>query len=454
MTNKLSFNFRNFGYLKKGKIELSDLTIICGKNNVGKTYLNYGIYGFLNSIKNNLKFSFDKELDELLMNGFINLDLKKFEYKIKEILKQGVSTYSQNLPMIFATDEDFFKKTLIQFNIDKLKFNYISKKEYKAEAGDKIVTKFVKPENTSIAEINLLETKVPKIPKKILQNILNHFIGETILNPILPKPHVITSERTGVVLFNKELDFTKNRMLDYISKNKKKQFNPFDFLEEFKAQYPISVQQNIDWVRNLYNTKKTKSYLWKDDKIRLSLNKILRQIIRGDFKITKDELFYVFTENRIKSLIPIHTASSSVKSLVLLDSYIKNIAKKGDLLIIDEPELNLHPDLQVLMARLIAKLSNLGIKILITTHSDYMIKEFNNLIMLHSASKKDSNILDSLKYHKDEILDNKKVKVYLNKNNTINPVDIDEFGINFKDLDDFILVQNKKTNRLFNILEE
>ena len=105
------------------------------------------------------------------------------------------------------------------------------------------------------------------------------------------------------------------------------------------------------------------------------------------------------------------------------------------------------------MAKLIAKLSNFGIKILITTHSDYMIKEFNNLIMLNSALKKDSNILKTLKYHNDEILHNKKVKVYLNKNNTINSVDIDKFGINFKDLDDFILAQNKKIDKLFNLIE-
>ena len=50
---------------------------------------------------------------------------------------------------------------------------------------------------------------------------------------------------------------------------------------------------------------------------------------------------------------------------------------------IDEPELNLHPDNQRRIARLLARLVNLGIKVFITTHSSYIIKELNTLIMLN-----------------------------------------------------------------------
>jgi len=451
---EFKFNFKNFRYIKKGNITLSNLTIICGKNNVGKTYLNYSIYGFFNSIIGNSTFIEDSKLDKLLSDGFINLDLKDYESMIKTILKKGSTNYSKTLNSVFATEEIFFKNSSIDLDISKLKFSYKKKSEFKAKAGEKIVAKFIKPEDSSKVEITLLESKIEKVPMFILKDIINTFIGQTILNPIMPTPHIITCERTGVVLFHKELDFTKNRLLDYIAKKKKKTFNPLDFLGEFKAQYPICVQQNIDWIRNLTNTKKTKSELWENISNRQILSKISKQIIKGEIKLIEDELFYVFSEHKEKILIPIHTASSSIKSHILLDSYIKNIAKKGDLLIIDEPELNLHPDLQVLMARLIARLTNLGIKILITTHSDYILKEFNNLIMLSSAIKKDDTILKKLKYESNEILNSSKVKVYLNKNNEINNILVDKYGINFKDLDDFILDQNKKTTRIFNLIEE
>ncbi|MFM6192835.1 AAA family ATPase, partial [Planktothrix sp.] len=41
----MRFKLENLGCLKDVDIELGDLTIICGKNNTGKTYINYAIYG-------------------------------------------------------------------------------------------------------------------------------------------------------------------------------------------------------------------------------------------------------------------------------------------------------------------------------------------------------------------------------------------------------------------------
>ena len=39
--------FENLGPIKKGRIELNRLNIFCGKNNTGKTYINYLIYTIL-----------------------------------------------------------------------------------------------------------------------------------------------------------------------------------------------------------------------------------------------------------------------------------------------------------------------------------------------------------------------------------------------------------------------
>ena len=55
------------------------------------------------------------------------------------------------------------------------------------------------------------------------------------------------------------------------------------------------------------------------------------------------------------------------------------------LIIIDEPESHLDTANQIQFARLLAQLVNFGMTILITTHSDYLIKEINNLIMLNGS---------------------------------------------------------------------
>ena len=43
----LTFTFKNIGPIKDAALELGDLTIIAGRNNTGKTYLAYTLYGFL-----------------------------------------------------------------------------------------------------------------------------------------------------------------------------------------------------------------------------------------------------------------------------------------------------------------------------------------------------------------------------------------------------------------------
>jgi ABC-type multidrug transport system ATPase subunit len=82
---------------------------------------------------------------------------------------------------------------------------------------------------------------------------------------------------------------------------------------------------------------------------------------------------------------------------------------------IDEPELNLHPDNQRRIARLLARLVNLGIKVFITTHSSYIIKELNTLIMLNRDEPHLKQIAAEENYLESELLSPDKVKVYVAK---------------------------------------
>ena len=48
----VTFRFKNVGPVKDAEVELGDLTIIAGRNNTGKTYIVYTLYGFLKTWKN------------------------------------------------------------------------------------------------------------------------------------------------------------------------------------------------------------------------------------------------------------------------------------------------------------------------------------------------------------------------------------------------------------------
>ena len=79
---------------------------------------------------------------------------------------------------------------------------------------------------------------------------------------------------------------------------------------------------------------------------------------------------------------------------------------------VDEPELNLHPENQRRIARLFARLVNLGVKVFITTHSDYIVKELNTLIMLNHDKPHLRRIADKEGYQVSELIRSDQVKVY------------------------------------------
>ena len=59
----------------------------------------------------------------------------------------------------------------------------------------------------------------------------------------------------------------------------------------------------------------------------------------------------------------------------------------GDTLIIEEPEAHLHPGAQADMAVILARLVRAGVKVIITTHSDWLLQEIGNLIRVGELEK-------------------------------------------------------------------
>ncbi len=97
-----------------------------------------------------------------------------------------------------------------------------------------------------------------------------------------------------------------------------------------------------------------------------------------------------------KQDISLTRSSSMVSELAPLVLFIRGLVRPGDTLIIEEPEAHLHPAAQVEMAKTIARLVRAGVRVLVTTHSDYMLQEIGNLVRVgmlkeKNALKKETN---------------------------------------------------------------
>ena len=98
--------------------------------------------------------------------------------------------------------------------------------------------------------------------------------------------------------------------------------------------------------------------------------------------LTYPDMFYEAEAGKF----PLSRTSSMVSELAPLVLFLKYLVRPGDLLILEEPESHLHPQAQRQMARGIVRLVNAGVKVLITTHSDYFLNQVNNLLRISHAS--------------------------------------------------------------------
>ena len=130
------------------------------------------------------------------------------------------------------------------------------------------------------------------------------------------------------------------------------------------------------------------------------------------------------------------------------------MAQKGDFIIIDEPELNLHPDNQRLIARFFGILINEGFKLLISTHSDYIVRELNNMIMLShglkSQKEKTKKLLSKYDYNENELIPAESIGVYLFRvNKPVENVIVEETGFSIATIDEEVKKLNESSQDIY-----
>jgi len=114
----------------------------------------------------------------------------------------------------------------------------------------------------------------------------------------------------------------------------------------------------------------------RTQKSNIEIAKKISTIINGDFE--KFGTNFVFKRDDIP--YPLIQVAFGIKSFGILQILIKNgHLNKNNFLIIDEPEVHLHPKWEIEYAKVIMELVKNGVNILITTHSPYLIEAIDIL---------------------------------------------------------------------------
>ena len=412
----MKITLENIGQIKNAEIDLSkDLIVLCGGNNTGKTYAAYTVYGLFEFTDKLLEKMNLESISSKFKNwtGGIDLDLMDIFLSEKENIANIVKNeYLEYLPTVFASSKYFFKNPKISLDIsDKevIKELLAFKMNDTTELSSGLVVVIKKEVDTSLISISLvIKNESNSLIRKINWTI-SRFIGNLILQAIFKNSHIEPAERPSTIIFSQELLAGRFKIIDDVLAFDK-DTSISDYIGKNAVKYSLPINDSLVFAGNLKTVKnQTSEYAYLADKIE-------KNILKGKMKISEYG-GVMFNPEKSKLNLDIKLTASSVKSLASIIFYLRHLAKVGDFYIIDEPELNLHPDNQRKIARIIAQMVNAGIKVMISTHSDYIIRELNNLIMLNASDKgneKDvTKLLKKYGYQKEETLDYNKIGAYL-----------------------------------------
>ena len=154
----------------------------------------------------------------------------------------------------------------------------------------------------------------------------------------------------------------------------------FFLTSDFENKFNLPIIDYVERSRSAKRGGEIGSRMQLDDDI----ESLKKKIISGNIEINRATNAIDFiVDNHVR--IELKNASSLVKSLaglfVLLTENVNSLRSLGrHLIVIDEPEMNAHPEAQRQIIELLAILMNMGNHVLITTHSPYLVDHLNNLI--------------------------------------------------------------------------
>ena len=209
----------------------------------------------------------------------------------------------------------------------------------------------------------------------IIDKIIEYIFG-SIVNPLSNKSYYLPADRTGVMHAHKAV---VNTLIGSVAtaglrptvEVPKLSGILTDFLQEL-----ISFEGDSNG-KNMVGFELSK--------------RIEEKVLQGSVIVAHNETGYpsfLYRPSGWDSDLPLMSSSSMVSELAPVVLYLRQTVRKGDILIIEEPESHLHPQMQAQFACEIARMIRAGIRIIITTHSDLILEQIGNLIRISGLPKK------------------------------------------------------------------
>ena len=388
----MELSIRDFAKIKQADIVIDGITVIAGENNTGKSTVGKILFSLFNSLSDIEEKIFNERMREVENSN----EMIMYEYFDGNIIYGGF-------------DRLYLLSNLMIPSIRRNKNNSIEKIE------EDIRKELYKYKNSVVGKMDddLLEEMIHKLGENI----------ESFLE--IPEENIILEVVSGY--FSKVFSSQTNSLLDKGSHN-----NPILALKIKNRQNRLFFQDNrcvkieneiniihqaiyidnpviVDELSGDYDGLSTmedelKKLILKQNqrdvfdgvvesvrtKEKLKeIYEVLKTVVDGQIIFGQGEEIYLKNDNLDKPL-SVHNLSTGIKSFTILKMLLeKGCLKDKDVLILDEPEIHLHPQWQIVYAQLIVLLQkNFDLSIIVTTHSPYFVDALDLFSHKYEINKK------------------------------------------------------------------
>jgi len=390
---------KNIGKVSDASIELNGITVIAGENNTGKSTVGKMLFCLFNSfydIDKQIRIERESLIRRVIDSAYVNLTggfLYIDSYSISDNIVEHYKNYINNIDLLKLDISNFYlsedKNFASSLNDDLL--TSTSKKiiDFLDVSDEEIKTIILKKRfnsefNMQISHINN-PAEISQVTLKIRDNMIDIAISQNdsiaIKNNIniytelvyIDDPFVLDDLKYEPIYFGMINDNHRSNLKSKLS-NRKLNTTIKGAIEE------IVTNKKIDKIFNKLST-----------------------VCDGEL-IETDNTNIAYKSKGFKEALDISNISMGLKTFIIIKTLLTNgILVENGTLVLDEPEIHLHPQWQLLFAEIIVLIQKeFGMHILLNTHSPY----FLNAIEVYAAKYE---IADRCKYYLAENQDDKSI---------------------------------------------
>ncbi len=363
--------------LEKAIVKIDGLTVIAGENDTGKSTVGKVLFCIIKAISKYEDFRESKmdKIEDILEELFFfarrnikNEDIKNYRtlkniFHIREYVQVGEKNSSEYIKKMTnqinrLLENDTNKN--IENLMEQLK-HIISTPENKHKSMQNALNKVFHSEfNSSILKYGTKEGWIKLYDKKLLLLDINIIENKLKLGnntePIEIKE--ATFIETPLILNNHDLLSRSQSILD--TKRRKSRL--------------LGVPYTTFHTKDLFDKLKSRNFEFEFEfEFENKISESIASIINGEIVYDDNERDFVYIKNKQK--IPIKNTATGIKAFGIIQLLINSdFINRKSLLILDEPEVHLHPKWQLKYAQIIATLVKHDIPVMANSHSPYMIE--------------------------------------------------------------------------------